>query len=266
MEKSKYGKQIAYLWKGNATNEQICLKEVSSTLYISEDKKEEIEKSFQEAKLKNPNFFDGTLWRYEGINNLCGGVEFLLSPTTYMPHNILRHEDYPISVKEGKFKSNYPNPFSINSLQITADNYILIGVKGNKSDQRGLGVMGAGFIKRNIQRGNNLPPEDIFQAALRESNEETAYANNTAPIEEDINNFRALGTIFGSNHDTTACIYVPLNAKKSEVDIGNLEHSDLFFLKNDKKSLENFLNEGGMKGVPAVDHLIGCIELYYNLK
>lgn len=266
MQKSIYGKELAFFWTGSTTPEQLSLREVASTLKICEEEEQRINVAFEEAKKKNPNFFDGTLWRYEGHQNLRGGVEFLLSPTNYMPHNILRHEQSPISYENGRFVSKYPNPFSVNAFQVTADGYLLVGVKGIKSDQQGLGVMGAGFVKRETDRGKNLPPKNLFRVTLRECLEETDYLNDTAPTETDMEKFRVLGMIFGSNHDTTACVYVPLKATRKEVEIGNLEHSDLLFLPvQERSSLVKFLNDGGMKGIPAVDHLLGCVELYSEL-
>ncbi len=262
MEKSKYGKELGYLWTGNLGNEEVTQKIIPSTLEISLGEQVQIKEAFKEAKEKNPIFFDGELWRFEGHNLVRGGVEFLLSKTNYMPHNILRHKTFSVNYENGRLNSHYPNPHSINALQRTSDGYFLIGVKGKVSDQRGLGVMGAGFVKRK----KDLPPKTVFSTTLEECNEETAYANKTAPTETDIESFRTLGAIFGSNHDTTMGIYVPLNAKKSEVDIGNQEHSDLLFLKDDPKRLEEFLIEGGMEGIPAVDHLIGCVELYLRNK
>jgi hypothetical protein len=305
MEKSKYGKELIYLWTGNLSHEQVSLREVPSTLIISAKKQGEIKQKFLEAKAKNPNFFDGLLWKYEGHEESQGGVTFNLSPTNYMPHNILRFENFPISLEgrssyhssslhdKGLLKTRYPNPFSINALQRTLDGYLLIGVKGEKSDQVGLGVMGAGFIKRTSQEGKNLPPEDVFAGTLRESLEETSYSGNPL-TEEEVREFRALGTIFGSNHDTTTCVYVPLKITKDKVGIGNKEHSALIFLEDNSLILQKFLESGGIDVdylnyrntifetysqkdkkdkmatlknspsgiVPSVDHLLGCIELY----
>ncbi len=304
-EKSKYGKEIIYPFTGKFTSEQVSYDLIPSSLKISENKEKEIKDAFEERKKSNPNFFDGALWRYEGHEFSPGGVIIRLSPTSYMQHNILRFGNFKVnygyigtSSKEGLFEkgklvSNYPNPFSINAVQRTLDGYLLIGVKGEKSDQVGLGVMGAGFIKRKEQNGQNLIPETIFTATHRECIEETSYMTNS-PTEGDIRDFFVLGTIFGSNHDTTTCIYVPLKVQKSEIGIGNKEHSSLIFLKDDPKLLYNFLEIGGIstdyinygntifetydprkkkdlmsilknseKGlIPFVDHLIGDIELY----
>lgn len=261
LEKSKYGKETAFLYRGNLTNEQVSLSEVHSTLNITHSEKDRLKIAFDEAKAKNPQFFDGLLWRYEGHNVINGGVEFLVSPTSYMSHNIRRNEIFSVAYENGRFISGHVNPFSINAVQKTADGYILIGVKSDKkSDQKGLGVMGAGFIKRK----EGFPPEDIFVTTLRECNEETSYNRADTLTDNHLEDFRFLGNVFGSNHDTTACIYVPLNAIKTEVGIKNQEHSDLLFLKTDMHSLETFLNESGMKGIIAVDHLLGDIQLYYN--
>jgi hypothetical protein len=265
--KSVYGKEVMYLWTGHFNNEGLTSEVVPSTLVISNDERNKIDEAFITAKAKNPHYFDGTLWRYEGHKEVRGGIQFLLSETTYGVHNILRNERLPAEYKNGRFLSHYPNPFSINALQRTLDGYLLIGVKGKISDQTGnLGVMGAGFVKRDLNEGKSLSPKNIFAETLRECGEETAYVSGTEPLESEREKLIALGTIFGSNHDTTTCVYVPLRAKKSEVDIGNQEHSDLLFLEDEPSRLERFLNEGGINEVPACDHLIGCVELYLQNK
>ncbi len=305
MEKSKYGKEIIYPFTGKFTSEQVSYETVPSSLKISKNKEKEIQDLFEKKKSENPNFFDGSLWRYEGHELSPGGVIIKISPTNYMPHNILRFENFRLnygyvgsSSKEGLFEkskivSGYPNPFSINAVQKTLDGYLLIGVKGEKSDQIGLGVMGAGFVKRIEKDGQNLPPETVFTATYRECIEETSYTNNK-PSEGNIRDFFALGTIFGSNHDTTTCVYVPLKTLKSEIGIGNKEHSALIFLKDNTNLLQKCLESGGIstdyltygntifetydtkkkkdlmdllkssKGgiLSFVDHLMGDIELY----
>ncbi len=258
MIKSDFGKETAYLWKGMLGNENISLKTIESTLNISPKEKEEMAKAFEEARQKNPSFFDGPLWRYEGHSDIRGGVEFLVSKTSYMVHNIRRHKDLPVDYINGRFISEHVNPFTINAIQVTSDNKILIGVKGKIADQRGLGVMGAGFLKRK----EGLPPANLFYETLRECLEETKYDEKVKLTEGDVDDFRAFATIFGSNHDTTTAMYVPLKATSKQVDLGNQEHSDLLFLNTDDKSLAKFLNDGGMNGIKAVDPLIGCVELY----
>lgn len=266
MDKSKYGLETTYLWNGCLTEEQTSVIEVASTLHISDADRKQLTEAFEQAKVKNPNFFDGTLWRYEGHNAVRGGIEFLVSPTTYLPHNIRRLQNFSMDYQNGRFVSEHVNPFAINAIQETEDGYLLIGVKGGKSDQVGLGVMGAGFVKRQEERMKSLPPKNIFTETLRECLEETSYANNTAPTESNIEEFRLLGTIWGSNHDTTTAVYVPLHSTSKEVDLGNQEHTDLWLLPTDEKSLQRFLDEGGMKGANAVDHLLGDVELYMNAR
>ncbi len=196
MEKSKYGKETMYFWEGHLNTEGLTSEVIPSTLIISDDEQRMISKEFIAAKTKNPHFFDGLLWRYEGHKNVRGGVQFLLSETTYGPHNILRYEELPVIYEDGKFKSHYPNPFSVNALQRTLDKYLLIGVKGKTSDQIGLGVIGAGFIKRETDGGKSLPPKNVFAETLRECREETAYAAGTEPIESERESFIAFRDYF----------------------------------------------------------------------
>jgi len=257
MRESKFGKETAFLWEGWASREQLLLEEVASSFDMSRQDEERVAKAFEEAKAKNPHFFDGTLWRYECTRDVRGGNIVDVSPINYSRHNVLRYE-------QGKPIEFYPNPVSINAVQETVDGYLLIGVKGKVADQKGLGVMGAGFIKRKLDaEGESLPPESVFTACERECLEETAYSvENPFDAEELV----AMGAIFGSNHDTTFSIYVPLNASSKEVDLGNQEHSDLILLPTDIQSLETFLGEGAMRGMPAADHLLGCVELYMENK
>jgi hypothetical protein len=259
MRKSRYGKETNILWEAGvpATNEQVLLDEVPSTLKISDEQNAEIGEAFRKAKEKNPHFFDGTLWRYQDCKAEENGVTFRVSPVMYSQHNVLRDE-------QNKPIWFYPNPISINAVQVTTDGYIPLGVKGVVADQKGLCTMGSGFIKRGVNPddGKNYPPVSIFSVTSDECIEETTYNITNPENAFDIEEARALGAIFGSNHDTTICVYVPLKVESRDLDLGNKEHSDLLFLPADYDAMQRFLYESGMHGIPAADHLLGDIELF----
>jgi hypothetical protein len=262
MEKSDYGKEITFFYEGPPLHhDQVMTTVVDSTLSISPSLREEIDKEFAKAVENNPNFTDAPKWRYEGHELPEGGINILVSLTSYKPHFVLRKKDFGFSYDDNRFASNWPNPYNINPIQVTENGkgHILIGEKGKISDQKGLGLMGAGFI--NVAGSQ---PENMFVAALRESAEETNYDQGCNP--HDIETLRLMGPIFGSNHDTTMSIYVPVPANKDQVRIGNLEHTEMLHLPTDLSSLEDFLNKEGMNGIQAVDHLIGSVELFYNAK
>jgi len=249
-------KELLFWWTGFEPYERFTSEEVKSRFTLSPREENKIRKEFEKNKQNNPHFFDGTLWRYEKIFTDSRGAVLQLSPITYMPHNVLRFEKRQLN--------NYPNPISINAVQVTVDGYIPVGVRGKLSDQKGLCTMGSGFVKRILDKeGKNFPPTNIFQTTEKECLEETSYS---FPYPFDIEEAYALGAIFGSNHDTTICVYVPLKVQKRDIGLGNQEYSDLFFLKADEKSLDDFLNEGGIKGIPAADHLLGDIALYREMR
>ena len=132
------------------------------------------------------------------------------------------------------------------------------------ADQKGLCTIGSGFIKRGVNPddGKNYPPVSIFSVTSDECIEETAYNISSPEHAFNIENARALGAIFGDNHDTTICVYVPLKVESRDIDLGNKEHSDLLFLQADYDTMQRFLYEGGVHGIPAADHLLGDIELF----
>lgn len=249
-------KELLFWWTGFEPYERFISEEVEGRFSLTYEEEKKVQEEFAKNKAKNPHFFDGALWRYEKIFSDSRGVIMEVSPITYMPHNVLRFEKRQLN--------NYPNPISINAVQVTADGYIPVGVKGTLSDQKGLEVMGAGFVKRKIDKeGKNYPPENVFQTAERECLEETSYR---FPFPFDKEDCYALGAIFGSNHDTTICVYIPLKVEKKDISLGNQEHSDLLFLKTDKTCLDDFLNTGGIKNIPAADHFMGDVVLYMEMK
>lgn len=179
-----------------------------------------------------------------------------VSPIRYSQHNILRHEgskDMNILQK----LTFYPNPLTINSVQETDDGYILLGVKGKTSDQKGLGLVGAGFVERYGIKDEI--PEPLISTVIKECVEETNYngvANFNAAYA------RAMAVIFGSNHDSTVGFYLPICPTHNEVSIANEEHDDLLFLPNKLSSIQEVLETGKYKGINASDHVLGCLESY----
>ncbi len=262
--RSRFGKETTFLWEATTplNYEQLCLEEVPSTLFVSSQLEEEIKQLWEEeCRKKGQGSFDGTKWRFEGYREVRGGLDLHVSSTKYSWHSILRNRKLPIS--------EYPNPTSINALQVTMDGFIPIGVRGKISDQKGLCALGSGFIDREVDtNGNNYPPRSPFDVIVDECHGrgnkagEAKYLIPNPQSAFDIRECIALGAIFGSNHDTTICMHVPLKCEKKYVDLGNQEHSDLLFLATDRDSLNNFLNEEGMQGIRAADHLLGDVELY----
>jgi hypothetical protein len=154
----------------------------------------------------------------------------------------------------------YPNPITINTVQETDDGCILSGVRGRGSDQKGLALMGAGFVERiQCPDGSSLPPENLGYVVLSECLTETKYKNK---IPFSMSSLRALAVIFGSNHDTTVGFHLPLFAKSNEVGLNNDEYSDLLKIPNKPEILGEFLETGKYRGIPAADHMLGCIESY----
>lgn len=257
MRKSAYGKEIVFLWEGLKKYNKIILNPTESTLAVSAELQEKIDAAWKRALASNPDVFDGLKWRTESVYEEGSNMVCDVSPITYSQHNVLRHI-------QGQPVSFYPNPLTINTVQETADGYILIGVRGKGSDQKGLAVLGAGFVDRYVNEdGSSKQPENLWQAVQRECLEETHYARTPG---FDITHAVAMAVIFGSNHDTTFGFYLPLDVGSAEVKLGNNEYSDLIFLPNNPESLQQVLATGGHKGMPAADHLLGCLETYLSKK
>ena len=253
MRKSDYGKETTFLWEGIIPHDKINLIEVPSTLIISQSMDEKIKTEWGKIEAKNPNAWDAPKWRTEFVHDDGNQVNIYVSPMFYSEHNVMRHE-------QGQPVAFYPNPMSINAIQVTNDGYILIGVKGKGSDQKGLGPVGAGFVERYVDNlGKSKTPEKLAYVVLKECFQETKYDKKKDFNMEDT---RALGVIFGSNHDTTVGFYVPLMASSKEVDINSNEHDDLLLLPSKDQDICEVLNNGGYKGISASDHLLGCLESY----
>ena len=153
-------KELIFWWTGFEPYERVTLEEVESTFKTTPQEEKIIQEKFKEYYDKNKHFFDGTLWRYENIYIDSRGIVIGVSPITYMPHNVLRHEKRQLN--------NYPNPISINAVQVTTDGYIPVALRREYSDQKGLAALGSGFIRRKADKdGNNFPPETIFHENVR---------------------------------------------------------------------------------------------------
>jgi len=274
------------LWKGWLMPSDIEMVEVSSTLKtLTEEQNRTIKAKFDEAKSKNPHFYDGPLWRFEGVKGVDEGVSIFVSPTTYLPHNVLRNEKgrdkQPLIIPEN---IQYPNPASINAVPVTSDNFAIIGIKGGISDQVGLGAIG-GFLKRYLPTKEmpNPKPESIFSAVQREIKEESTLVDNDMDIFES----RVMGAIYGSNKDTTFATYLPVKPRASEITLKSNEHAATISIPATEKRLELFLegyvdeaiheirfnnkdaeeryNKGKLKMVP-VDHCYGDLSLLLENK
>jgi hypothetical protein len=259
MYKSKFGKETYILWQsGNGVRpEDIRLKTVQSTLQLSNTLQDIILDEWTKAKKNNPLLFDAPKWRTEFVDGNDDELKIYVSPTDYSTHNILRNV-------HGMVMQFYPNPLTVNTIQVTADGYILLGVKGRGSDQKGLGLMGSGFIERYVDAsGVNRNPEMLGYIVQKECLEETKYNKKFSFNMEDA---RAISVIFGSNHDTTIGFYLPIFATKSEVSVNNNEHEDILFLPDTDSEICAFLNEGKYKGIGAADAVIGCVEAYQLYK
>jgi len=257
MERSKYGKETTFLWRGYEPLHRVLLIPTESTLQISSELEQKIKTTWEKNLKENPHGFDAPKWRTELVHrHERGAVLVYVSPILYSQHNVMRHEkNQPLSF--------YPNPITINTVQETADGYILVGVKGKTSDQKGLlGLVGAGFIERK----NPVPnPNLVGYTVQKENLEETIYGvKKKDPF--DMDDARAIAIVFGSNHDSTISVYLPLSATKDQVGVVQGEHDDLILLPNTISAISEVLDEGGYKGIPAADHMLGSLEAYLRLR
>jgi hypothetical protein len=257
MIRSPYGKKLYIAWKGFARPDMIVLEVVDSTLEVSDELQEKVKVEWEKILKKNPHNYDGHLWRFEGLVQEWGGPHVYVSPTRYSIHNVLRHEKFP-------HLSDYPTPFSISSLQETDDGYLLAGVRGKTSDQKGIHVLGAGFVKRydaiaTKEETASLLPEPLINTILRECGEETKYTGGEAINRRRI---RAIVIAFGSNHDVTTGVHVPLSATRDEVELGNQEHSDLLFIPNKNRILWGIIKNGDYQSIPVSDQSRAILQAY----
>lgn len=257
MRRSKNGKELYFLWEGQKNVNDIRLIETQSTLQLNDELNEKIESEWNRIAEKNPNVWDAPKWRTEFVHEDSELLCIYVSPISYSQHNVMRH----ITGQPMQF---YPNPITVNTVQETADGYILIGVKGKGSDQKGLGLVGSGFVERYADKeGVSKKPESLGFVVQKECLQETVYNKKKDFYMDDAS---AMAVIFGSSHDTTVGFYLPLFATHDEVDISNNEHDDLLLLPTNNDDIFDVLNQGSYKGITASDHLLGCLESYVRLK
>ena len=261
--KSKYGKNLTYLFEPEKSLkiDNVLIKEVPSTFNPTEELKAKVINDWDPV-IKGE---DGTKWRYEGSSFVGKKYIIGVSPIMYSEHDILRK----IS---GLKPEEYPTPFTVNTIQITQDNYFMLGIRGGGSDQRGLAALGSGFCDRHIDEGGkNIPPSHPFNICLIESLEETLYSGKF-PFS---NNNGFLGIVRGGNTDVAAIFFQYLNVNSNQItnNLNNLgyngkpEHSGIYALELSRDKLEKFLELGGIEGYSGVgklvasDHLLGGVEL-----
>src|SRR3989338_7325739 len=216
-----FGSTLKYLWVGFCARDEIASKVVHSTLEISPEHQIIIKNEWKKVLERNPSTFDGFLWRYEGFYIHNGKTNIELSPTSYSPHRVLRD----IKKQPTRF---YPNPIGVNTVQITPDGYIVLGIR---KDNGLICVAGAGYVdKKADNQTSSAEPENFFDTMKRECIEELDYGNEM-PFKTD--EARTMGIIFGRFHTATMSMYLPLNVKSKDITIKEPEHSELVFLHDD---------------------------------
>ncbi len=268
MTKSQYGKETEILFEPESplSPEQIDIMEVPTTFNPPEEMREKVKTLWEQANRGD----DGTKWRYEGCTHDVDNLTIGVSPIIYSEHFVMR--------KFGELdKKDYPTAFTVNFLQHTTDDKLLIAVRDFGSDQKGLAAFGSGFCDRYVKDGKNLPPSHPYVWGMREMLQEGEYVS-VLPF--STRKARFLGTVRGSNTDVATIFYQPLAVSSDQVFLnpsniseynGKPEHGDLWTVDFSQKRLQQFLEQGGMynpkekdKLAVAPDHLLGGIELTLN--
>ncbi|MFH0867853.1 MAG: hypothetical protein V1831_00940 [Candidatus Woesearchaeota archaeon] len=252
MRKSQYGTELIFLWEGWKSPEQIQLIPTSSTLQINDQLQRKIDTEWEKAKKANPLAHDAPKWRTERVHDDGAKLLIYVSEIKYSQHNVLRHQ-------QNQQIGFYPNPITINVVQETSDGYIPLGIRGRGSDQEGLCLMGSAFVERHEKDGVSKDPEKLGYVVQKKCLEENVY--NCREL-FDMTDARAMNVIFGSNHDTTVGFYLPIFPESNQVSVASVEHKDILFLSNKLSSIQTVLNNGSYNGIPAADHLLGCLESY----
>ncbi|MEK6898284.1 MAG: hypothetical protein AABX28_02910 [Nanoarchaeota archaeon] len=259
--KSKFGGETTFLWFGWKDLEDIILNPLNEEWYynLSREHKEKIEE--KRKGIEEKGGWDAPKWRTEKVyEKVIQGVEKLVvdvSPIYYSYHIGLRDE-------RNKPLDFYANPITINAVQETTDGKILLARRGKLSDQKGLCLVGSGFIERSESEGELLLPEKVGYTVLTECIEETEYPKRKAIF--NMSYARAMAVVFGSNHDSTFSVYMPLLVDSSEVALkGGGEHDDLLPLPSSPEDIQDVIRQRGYKGILANDHMLGSLEAYlYN--
>lgn len=234
--------------------DNVVFNRVDSTLDLPQYVTDKVDATWAGIVEKNPHAFDGKLWRFEHLKYGHGILKVDVSPITYKWHNVGRHESLAFGESV--------NPLSVNVISETLDGKLLIGVRGKTSDQKGAAIAPAGFLDR--YEASDVP-KPLAYTTFKETFEELLFNHDRADT-VDLRETRVLGLVYGSNRDTTIAIYNPLNVTSDEVTFGNDEHSDLLFLSNNPDAIREVTQTRKFQGIPAADHMVGCLELYQDAK
>ncbi|NMC64352.1 MAG: hypothetical protein GYA55_14400 [SAR324 cluster bacterium] len=260
-QKSSLGRAITYEWLGAVPLDRLNIAAVPSTLFISPDVLAAADDVWNDETRGSRH--DGAQLRFQGVREARdgSGIVVLVSPTSYRLHNVLRNDDFYTSrgLSIPGNRMDYPNPLTINTVQVTTDGKILLGAKNSTiSDQCDIGLLGAGFVgrKRKDLDGKAHPclPNSIIDVV---NNEVVSETNHGSEYPFDIRDAVAIAVINGSNHDTTITVYLPLRVHSSSITLGNNEHQELILVDDSRDAIMKLIQGGGL-----ADHAIGSLEAY----
>ncbi|NWF96892.1 MAG: hypothetical protein HXY34_12190 [Candidatus Thorarchaeota archaeon] len=241
------------LWKREAVN----IREVPSSWAPTAEQRRLVERAWQDASRV---VYDGPVWRFEGVLTTGKDLHIRLSRCSYKWHYVLKEQQYPTP-------SHYPNPASVTSLVVTEDRKIPVAVRQGPDQGNRLHSLGAGFIDAVTSVHSDHPsswnfiPENIFDTAVREVQEESTI--QLKDIDSDA--MALIGAAWGSNHDTTFVIVVPVSVTSDAVGMRGDEHSTLHFVPTDRTETQRVVERGALcnqaNDVPATDHLVLALQL-----
>jgi hypothetical protein len=271
VEKSNHGKETTFFWKGQMPGDNVRLIPVESSIknHISKERLATAAAQWKEIEEKNPKAFDAPKWRFEAAHYDPTEEKLLvcISPTSYSVHAGTRFDVKEDGTPYEMYQ--YAHPITLNTVQITLDDSMLVGVRGAGSDQRGLCLLGSGFIERRSRSsdGASRLPKTLAEAVQEECLTEGFYDGKRGFNVEDV---EVLAIVSGSNHDATFAtrVIVPYRDSQISANLTSDEHEGILFLPNNPSIVEGILKKGyydfkrGNKTIrgEAADHMIGCLE------
>jgi len=261
---------------------EVEMRLIDSTFNLNSDLEGIINNNWEEASSIHSHLFNEPRLRFENIKLNDEGILVIEVSygVGYKEHHALRGLDLKGSLPS----ENQPNLMTVNALQITRDNYILVGVRNPKgSDQSDCAVVGGGFLNVLTDEGKISPfsPGSIFETVLIEVGNETQYDGNgrlNGIGVVDRRNMKLCTVTKGSNGDITAGVIVPLRANADEVELNKNcdEFTQMIRIKNDESNLRQIIETGNIKGAMSdrgvvqedskvSDHLIEVLDAHSHM-
>jgi len=244
------------IWTGTKGLDETVLNEVGSSLEITDELEQQIERARKEIE-EDPGRRVGKLWRFESSEDRQSGLFVNASHTDYGVHYVLREV-------KNKQRDFYALPIGVNPLlevKDGIDRYIVLGLIDEHSDHPGLALAGSRFIYRADD--GSKPDETIKDAIKRGVTTKTTISEEN--IARHLGLSRVIGLVYAeSTHDVGIVTYVPMEGLTTNEIRPAGNYDRVFFMPKHLSAINELIRTGQYEGFPATEQLRRSLFIYQH--